>query len=200
MIVTRALAPGERVNEVHLARELGISRTPLREALSSLVAEGALTAVARKGFFVSALSVDELKHIYPIRALLDPQALRQAGIPDDRKLKALAGLNREIEASRDVETRISLDDRWHLELVSDCENPVLIELIEQLIRRTHRYEYGYLSDKRNLAVPLEEHARILAALAEGDLEGACDWLRQNMTSGLQPIIAWLEGLEAGGEA
>jgi len=199
MIVTGVLAPGERVNEVHLARELGISRTPLREALSCLVAEGALTAIARKGFFVSTLSVEELKHIYPIRALLDPEALRQAGIPDDRKLKALARLNREIKASRDVETRISLDDRWHLELVSDCNNPILIELIERLIRRTHRYEYGYLRDKKHLAVALDEHARILKALGDGDLEAACGWLRQNMTSGLQPIVAWLAGLEAGGE-
>ena len=80
MILDGSLAPG-RVNEVHLAAALGVSRTPLREALMRLVSEGALTSIARRGFFVAALSVEEVEQLYPIRAILDPAALRLAGIP-----------------------------------------------------------------------------------------------------------------------
>src|SRR5262245_36973472 len=81
MIVDGRLPAGERINEVHLAARLQVSRTPLREALGRLVAEGALTSVPRIGYFVCPLTLDEFEQLYPIRAILDPEALRLAGIP-----------------------------------------------------------------------------------------------------------------------
>src|SRR5256886_12952136 len=74
-IVDGRLPAGERINEVHLSRELGVSRTPLREALSRLAAGGALTAVPRFGFFVRPPTSDELEQIYDIRPIRDPAAL-----------------------------------------------------------------------------------------------------------------------------
>jgi len=195
MIVAHDLEPGQRVNEVRLAGALGVSRTPLREALSSLAAEGALTSIPRKGFYVAPLTVEELKDIYPIRAILDPAALRMAGLPAVSVIDDLERLNVRIEKARDVESRIRLDDDWHLKLVGGCGNAVLIDLIRQFIRRTHRYEYGYLRSRHNLAVAVQEHREILAALRADDLESACDLLRQNMTSGLMPLIEWLENEE-----
>src|SRR5438552_13883463 len=79
-IVDGRLPAGERLNEVHLAASLGVSRTPLREALGRLTAEGALTSSPRLGFFVRPLTAEEFRQIYPIRAILDPEALRLAGI------------------------------------------------------------------------------------------------------------------------
>src|SRR5689334_13979603 len=87
MIVDGRLPAGGRVNEVHLAAALGISRTPLREALMRLTAEGALVSVPQIGFQVSPLSVEELEQIYPIRAILDPEALRLAGIPTGARMQ-----------------------------------------------------------------------------------------------------------------
>src|SRR5688572_10990022 len=81
MIVDGTLPAGGRLNEVHLAQQLGVSRTPLREALTRLAQEGALTSLPRIGWFVRPLTVEELEQIYPIRALLDPEALRLAGLP-----------------------------------------------------------------------------------------------------------------------
>mgnify|MGYP000868776508 CR=1 FL=1 len=74
MIVDGRLGPGDRINEVHLSRQLGVSRTPLREALSGLVAEGALIARPRLGYFVRPLTLEEFEQIYDIRPLLDPEA------------------------------------------------------------------------------------------------------------------------------
>src|SRR5437763_16377002 len=86
MVVDGAIPAGSRINEVHLARDLGVSRTPLREAIARLVREDTLVAVPRVGAFVKPLSVDEFDQIYSIRNLLDPEALRIAGMPSQQQL------------------------------------------------------------------------------------------------------------------
>jgi len=75
MIVTGALADGDRINEVHLAKDLGFSRTPLREGLGRLVVENVVTVRPRKGFFVSPLTLPEFEQIYDIRPMLDPSSV-----------------------------------------------------------------------------------------------------------------------------
>ncbi len=201
MIVDGRLPPGERINEVHLAAALGVSRTPLREALMRLVAEGALTSVPRSGFHVIALSVEELEQIYPIRGMLDPEALRLSGLPTPARLKRLEALNRELLQARGPEAIIAADDAWHLELIADCPNPVLVGLIRQFIRRTRRYELALMKEGRNVRRTVGDHERVLDALRAGDLDAACRALRENMESGKAPIVAWLRKrarLEDGG--
>src|SRR5262245_17043568 len=144
MIVDGRLHPGERINEVRLASTLGVSRTPLREALSRLAAEGALNSVPRSGFHVLPLTLEELEQIYPIRALLDPAALRLAGIPDPERLKRLATLNAKLAETNDAAAALALDDEWHLELLAGCPNQVLLGLVKQFILRTRRYEIALM--------------------------------------------------------
>src|SRR5690242_1145835 len=122
MIVDGAIEPGSRVNEVHLARDLGVSRTPLREAIARLVREDTLVAVPRVGAFVKSLSVEEFDQVYSIRNLLDPEALRAAGLPSEQHLKRLERLNAKIESASDADTLIDLDDQWHLMLLEHCTN------------------------------------------------------------------------------
>jgi DNA-binding GntR family transcriptional regulator len=195
MIVDGVLPEGERINEVHLAQNLGVSRTPLREALNRLAAEGALTSAPRIGFFVRPLTLDEFQQVYAIRPLLDPEALRLAGVPSPKKLDRLERLNDKLRNSAAGEAAITLDDQWHLELIGDCPNRVLIELIENNILRTKRYELALMRERPNVARATDEHAEILAALRANDLETACAALKQNMQSGLAPIAAWLQQRE-----
>jgi len=191
-IIEGDLAPDSRINEVHLAAELQVSRTPLREALTGLVAEGALTSIPRRGFFVRPLSAEEFRHIYPIRALLDPEALRLAGLPSPQRIARLERLNQRMEAAATAEERIHLDDAWHLELLADCPNPVLLELIQQFMLRTRRYELAYFRDPRHVQTASDDHRRLLVAAQGGDLEGAIEALRRNLTGGMAPILHWLE--------
>jgi DNA-binding GntR family transcriptional regulator len=195
-IVDGRLPAGERINEVHLSQQLGVSRTPLREALSRLAAEGALTSVPRFGYFVRALTLEEFEQIYDIRPLLDPEALRLAGVPAPERLERLEKLNRKLARARDPETAIALDDEWHLELVAGCPNRVLIELIENIILRTRRYELALMRETPNVRRASEEHARILAALRAGNLAAACAALKRNMQSGREPIVSWLRARES----
>ncbi|HEU4889187.1 MAG TPA: GntR family transcriptional regulator [Thermoanaerobaculia bacterium] len=191
MIVDGRLPPGGRVNEVHLAAALGISRTPLREALMKLTAEGALVSVPQIGFQVSPLSVEELEQIYPIREILDPEALRLSGIPSPERMQRLEELNAKMRKTRGAAAVIALDDAWHFELLAGCPNRVLLALIEQFMRRTRRYELAYMREQKNVAATTTHHDLILSKLRKRDLRGACAAVRKNMQIGMEPIAAWL---------
>ena len=192
MIVDGRLPAGERLNEVQLSASLGVSRTPLREALGRLAAEDALTSSPRIGYSVRPLTVEEFQQVYPIRAILDPEALRLSGVPPPRRLARLVALNRRILEAADPEEVITLDDAWHLELVADCPNRVLIGLIEQFMRRTRRYETALMRERRNVRGASDDHKRILAALRAGRLDRACEALRRNLQSGIEPVVSWLK--------
>jgi DNA-binding GntR family transcriptional regulator len=191
MIVDGRLPAGERINEVHLSQQLGVSRTPLREALARLTYEGALEAFPRIGYFVRPLTVEEFEQIYTIRPILDPAALRLAGLPSPEQMKRLDEINRRIEKARDADEIIGLDDEWHLELVSACPNKVLVDLIKQFARRTRRYEIALMRERRNVLASLTEHKAIMSALRKRDLGGACAALRLNCEIGFAPIMQWL---------
>lgn len=191
MIVAGRLSAGERINEVHLSQQLGVSRTPLREALHRLAHEGALRSVPRIGYFVRPLTLEEFEQIYPIRKLLDPEALRLAGLPSRARLELLKKINNQIEKARDAHAIIEFDDDWHLELVAECPNKVLIELIKQFSLRTRRYEIALMRERKNVSMTCAAHKSIIAALRRRDLEAACDALRTNLETGRGPIIEWL---------
>lgn len=193
LIVDGRLEAGSRINEVHLAAQFGLSRTPLREALGRLEGEGAVYTVPRIGFFVRPLSLEEFQQIYPIRALLDPEALRLAGIPAAPRIRELAALNAAIHQAKSAAAVVPLDDRWHLELLAGCPNPVLIDLIKQFMRRTRRYEFALMREVENVRATTSDHERILSALRKRDLSGACRALKENMTSGAPAIEKWLKG-------
>lgn len=195
MIMDGRLEAGARINEVHLAQALGVSRTPLREALGRLAQEGALTSVPRIGWSVRPLTLEEFEQIYPIRPLLDPEALRLAGLPMPQRIEELRVIDARIERARQTEAAIALDDAWHLALIADCPNKILIELIGQFTRRTRRYEMALMSERRNVLGASFDHKAILAALKRRDLSGACAALKSNLESGREPIAAWLRERE-----
>jgi DNA-binding GntR family transcriptional regulator len=193
MIVDGALPEGERINEVHLAAKLGVSRTPLREALNRLASEGALTSSPGHGYFVRPLTLEEFEQVYAIRPLLDPEALRLAGIPDAKKLARLQLLNERLrDADPGSAAATKLDDEWHLDLIGDCPNRVLVDLIQSMMQRTKRYEMALMRESAHVGRATGEHERILSALRDGNLRGACAALKANMQSGIEPIAVWLK--------
>jgi DNA-binding GntR family transcriptional regulator len=195
MIVVGRLTPGTRINEVHLCASMGVSRTPLREALMRLVAEGAVVSKARFGFYVSELTLAEFEQTYSIRQLLDPEALRLAGLPTEKQLSRLVAMNEKLSQTSDPGSVIARDNAWHLELISSCPNRILIGLIEQFIDRGRRYELALMRELRNVERTVRDHDDILTALQQGDLTRACEALRMNMESGSEPIKAWLIELQ-----
>ena len=188
------MPPGSRLNEVHLAAELDVSRTPLREALFGLVNEYLVVDVPRRGFFVAELSVDEIRELYVIRQVLDPAALKLAGIPNPTQIQHLRELNARIDKARSASRIVELDDEWHLLLVAGCNNQLLLELIQQHMIRTRRYELAYMSVAKNVTVATNEHEQIIQALEQRQMAQACKRLLQNMSSAEGPLIDWVRSL------
>jgi len=188
-IMSGELPAGARINEVHLARSLEVSRTPLREALTRLVGEAFVDVKPNRGFFVRPLSVEEVTQLYPIRARLDPWALSLAGIPGAAVQRELADLNQQIARSgADATAVVDLDDQWHELLVAACPNRVLVELIRQMMWRTRRYELLYFRTPAHVASAVRTHAKILASLRRDQLSVACRQLEDNMSEASPALL------------
>jgi DNA-binding GntR family transcriptional regulator len=175
------LAADARVNEVHLAKELGVSRTPLREALIGLADRGLLTSAPGRGFLVPPLDLDEARRLYPLIGELEALALRWSSAQD---LVGLVGrlerLTSEMETAVDAGHELSaLDDDWHAVLLSRCVNPHLLRLIEQTKPLLKRYDVFYFGGTERARQSIDEHRRIVEAIEAGNLTEAGLWLVRN---------------------
>jgi len=184
-----ALAPGTRIRDTELAAELGVSRTPVREALIRLAREGALDADVGRGFRVSSLDPVELKEAGAILAVLEPLALDLVpDFPADR-LDRLGAIARRLEQTRgDIDTCIELDDEWHRTLLDQCPNRRLLALIETLRQTPRRYLRYYLKQAGRLSLSTVHHTRLAAALARGDRPAAREQLERRWRKGLEEVV------------
>ncbi|MER5635476.1 GntR family transcriptional regulator [Kitasatospora sp. NPDC002227] len=186
---------GEPINEVHLAAELGVSRTPLREAMISLEREGIITSERGKGFRFALLSAQEFRDLTTIVAAMESLALE---LSDPAHLRAIAprllaearAFSAE-QAPYDVIERY--DDAWHDLLLSGCRNERLMDLITSLKLTMHRYERLVVGDQDVLERTAAEHERIAECLLTEGVPAAVLALRDNWTSGMERILERLEG-------
>ncbi|HEV7973133.1 GntR family transcriptional regulator [Amycolatopsis sp.] len=170
-----------RVNEVHLAKELGVSRTPLREALISLVDRGLMVSQPGRGFLVPPLDPVEASRLYPLVAELEALALRWSPLQD------LIGLSDGLDRIADEMTaaletggdQSALDDRWHRLLLSRTANPHLLRLLEQTKPLLKRYDLLYFGGAERALRSIDEHRLIASAIRAGDLAEATRVLVRN---------------------
>ena len=162
------------------------------------MAEGALDARPRIGYSVKPLTEAEFTQLYDLRPLLDPAALRLAGIPAASRLEELEKLNRKLDRTRDPELVIALDDEWHLALLADCPNRILVGFIENVMLRTRRYELALMREASGPTAASRGHDDILKSLHAGDMDGACEHLERNMTGGRALILGWLKSRHVAG--
>jgi DNA-binding GntR family transcriptional regulator len=181
---------GEPLNEGRLATELGVSRTPLREALISLEREGLITSERGKGFRFAPMSAQEFRDLTTIVATLESLALESTDPAQlaelAPKLLAEARAFSAPQAPHDVIERY--DDAWHALLLSGCPNARLMDLIASLKLTMHRYEQVALGDQDVLERSAEEHERIAECLVRGDVPQAVRALKENWNSGMDRIL------------
>jgi len=181
-----------RLNECELSVELGISRTPLREALLGLEKEGLVVAAPGKGFSVVPLSEQELSEVYPILWTLECLALRLRGLPTASEFAALTQINDRLEAKlHQPAVALQLDTEWHTALLKPCANERLKEAIRHLKQSAYRYEYAYMQEARRVIGSVGQHRRILAALKRRDLDAAVATLEENWRVTLEIAGQWL---------
>lgn len=196
-ILQGALAPGGDVNEAALAAKLGVSRTPLREALLGLEAEGYLESAAGRGFSVAPLTERDVEEIYPVLWTLEGLALRLSAPPKAATMKRLAALNQDLEgAARSSQKALTLDRKWHDLLLSRCPNRQLLQSIGLLKDLGERYELAYMRHSGQVPISAKQHRTILAALRKGNVDRAVQHLEENWRVSQDFLIPWIQALQA----
>ena len=192
-ILREELAPGARISDSVMAQELGVSRTPVREALLRLEREGFLEVDMGRGFFVKPLAADEVRETYPVLWTLEVLALRSSPPAEAGTVAGLDRINAQLaEAGEDPERRIDLDVEWHDVLLGRCANRRLLEMIGGLKAVVRRYEYAYMQNAGHIPVSTRTHADIARALDRGDVEAAVPLLESNWRFSMEEILEWLE--------
>lgn len=189
-IVAGELAPGERLNDVELARWLGMSRTPVREALTRLEEGGLVQTKPGRYTVVSPLDVRAARAAQSVTSAMHELAVREAA-PNlsAAELDAMRAANERFAAALrtgDVDAAIAADDAFHEVPVAACANPALVSVLEQftpVLRRVERLRFSSLSGRSSVA----QHDRIVALCESGDVEGAVAATRVNWAT-LNPLL------------
>lgn len=188
-VVAGDLPPGLSINEERLADELGVSRTPLRQALARLEQDGFLDLRPNRGFFVADLSGEEARELYPILAALEGLAVRLVP-PGPDELETLRRLNAEL-AETDLERpeiAVRANFRWHEALVAGYESRRLATMLETLRRQVYRYEISFFSPgAERLEKSVGLHRSIMAALEDGDLSAATRRIEEHWRADLDSL-------------
>jgi DNA-binding GntR family transcriptional regulator len=176
LIVSGELPPGERINEIHLAKRFGTSRGPIREATRSLEGKGLVEVIRNRGVFIRRLTLEEAIEIYDLRCALFGLAARLlAGRMDDEMLAALtAQLQRMDEAAEKhhFDTYYPLNLAFHGYIVERAGNVTLTNEYHGLVKKLHLFRARGLVQGGGLAVSNREHREIVDALASGDVDRA----------------------------
>ncbi|MDO4938587.1 MAG: GntR family transcriptional regulator [Lachnospiraceae bacterium] len=194
-IIKGDLKPGERLLEIQLAEKLGVSRTPIREAIRKLENEGLVIMVPRKGATVSGISVKHLKDVLEIRGALGELAVRLAcDRMTKEQMKELKRLAAELEANKDSDDAFALsdiDEKLHEQIYLATNNPKLIQLIENLKEQMFRYRLEYMKAKDKRDKLIHEHQLIIDAIEKGDAEEGEKAIREHIASQEKEILKTL---------
>lgn len=180
-IVSGLLPPGSPVHEVALSNRMGLSRAPIRDAILRLEADG-LVERGPRGTVVRTRTAEEIFDIYQARIALEAEAAATAAARASQlDLARLSMIHEEAASESDHAVERQLHARWHRALAVAARNLTVVELLERLTMQLAPYETAYLADTPNLSHTEDEHGTLLAAIREGDADGA----RRLMTVHLQ---------------
>ncbi len=188
MAVNFDFKPEERINESALSAELGASRTPLREALNRLVAEGFLTFVNGRGFFCRALSPTRIIELYEARMAVECEALRRAvERASDDQLTALESYLNRVEGTyrttKDLSELIRMDEEFHFRIAELSNNSELLRMLENIndrIRYVRIINLDMLMKEDSDAGALTSHRVLLNALLTRDADQAVSVMRNHI--------------------
>jgi len=187
-IVEGVLQPGEVIRDHALAERLGVSRTPVREALLRLEAEGLVETSPNRWTRVCPITVETAEEIYPIIESLELLALRlAAGANDPEFVPSLRRANRDLAASiagKNAKAAAAADHAFHNAIVSRSGNAELISLIEGLKQKHRRVESVYFGRSVAALASVTEHKRMIAAIAQRKPKAAAAGLSGNWRNSL----------------
>ncbi|MEI7344887.1 GntR family transcriptional regulator [Dickeya chrysanthemi] len=180
--------PGERVNEVELASQLGVSRTPVREALNRLAKDGFMNFVPNRGFYSRDLTPEGVRELYEVRMVIEQSTFRFACLrATDEEIAATTAIWEEVSQHRPAQTEqdwakiAEIDEHFHMEIARISHNGRLYEMLDSLNSLSRFFRRIDLETpvRRNNAY--DEHVEIIAALRQRDIEKGVVLIEQHIS-------------------
>lgn len=189
-IVGGAYAPGTVIVQEHVAKELGTSRTPVRDALNRLTHEGLVELNPGNGYAVLALSDAMISHVHEVRERLETLALSAAcGRLDRVGIAKATLLIEEMKAAdpNDAAVQYELNRHFHQHMMAPCGNPLLLKILDNLWDHpaSRRITRQYIEGKRTVQRMVSEHEAMLQATSDGDVETLLELATAHMRDGYE---------------
>ncbi|MFZ3079533.1 MAG: GntR family transcriptional regulator [Bellilinea sp.] len=197
-IITGRIRPGERMGQIEIARELGVSERTVREAFARLVAKGLATHEPFKGVKVAALSLDDLHEVYMMRALLEGRALELAASlisPEEvQKMRELLPLTVAGNLPDSVKQAQAANRDFHWIAIRASGSRILATILEQLWELMFAYDLLYPNtDEVDISKnDFTQHSELIAALEAGDGQKAAQINTEHITRTIQVLITHLK--------
>lgn len=198
-ILHGVLPPGQRLMEIQLAKHLGVSRTPVREALRMLELEGLVVTVPRHGAEVAEITQKDLQDVLEVRCALEALAVDLASVAiTDEELQSLRTntdkFERLIDAG-DISALAACDVKFHDIIFSATRNNRLVQLLNNLSEQMYRYRLEYLKDKEVHPILLQEHKEIIKHLENRDTTKAKEVITRHINKQYEDVIKNLKKSE-----
>ena len=175
-ILTGELKPGERLMEIHLANKLGVSRTPIREAIRKLELEGLVTMIPRRGAEVAQITEKSMNDVLEVRRAMDALctelACERISEEEIEALKAASENFAEAAKTKDIRKVAQADVEFHDIILKATGNVRLVQLVNNLAEQMYRYRFEYLKDVSRYSSLTEEHRVIFESIKNRDKEAA----------------------------
>jgi DNA-binding GntR family transcriptional regulator len=196
MIRVRELLPGEPIRQQDMARRLGMSRVPVREALHALQTEGIVSHSRHQGYFVAKFSADELAQVYLMRRLLETALLEHLDWPEPERLREIAAINDELAAAAeagDVALVVVLNRRFHDAIFALSPLRTVHREVNRLWEMSDSYRALYLYARSARVRIADEHRSMLAALERRDLAALLEAVDRHRAVAREEVSAMLGG-------
>lgn len=191
-ILTGELKPGERLMEIHLANRLGVSRTPIREAIRKLELEGLVTMIPRRGAEVAQITEKSMKDVLEVRRALDALCVELAceriTQQEMAELKRACQNFEQATATKDATIVAAADVALHEIIVKATGNDRLVQLVHNLSEQMYRYRFEYIKDESGHAGLVEEHRMIYESILRKDCNAAANAAKLHIDNQEKSII------------
>lgn len=195
-ILTGELKPGERLMEIHLANKLGVSRTPIREAIHKLELEGLVIMIPRRGAEVAQITEKSMSDVLEVRRAVDALCVELAcdRISEEEldALKKACDNFEEAVKTKDVKVIAQADVNLHDIIVQATRNQRLVQLINNLSEQMYRYRFEYIKDFSQHDKVIEEHRMIYESLRDRNAEAASEAAKTHIDNQKKAIIRQIQ--------
>ncbi|MDE7431301.1 MAG: GntR family transcriptional regulator [Lachnospiraceae bacterium] len=199
-ILKGELEPGERLMEIALAQKLGVSRTPIREAIRKLELEGLVVMAPRKGAEVAEITLKDLRDVLEVRKNLEELAVelacKKATENDIEEMKLAHEEFIKTLSQKDLTVIAEADVKFHDVIYRTTGNKRLIQILNNLREQMYRYRLEYIKDEKKRMIVTDEHLQIIEAIRNKDVNSAKDYIQVHINNQEKTIVEKINAKKA----